>query len=185
MELTRQSNDSMRTFVAGALAQDPEASSAQVAVRWRSLRGETLSTEEMDRLTQTYDLQAPAAHEANSEHRAAQGRIDSPPFRLIKQEIAGFIAVVVPFVFPVESINIIRRDGVMTSGSYFSLGGVIGGIVAIGLALSILQFALRGGSAAGVKMSHAAIGVGILLLGAYHVLHGIGVLHNLGIFRLA
>ena len=35
-----------------------------------------------------------------------------------------------------------------------------------------------------VKITHAALGAVILLFGAYHLLHGFGVLHHLGIYRL-
>jgi len=69
--------------------------------------------------------------------------------------------------------------------TYFSVGGVIGGLVAIGLAVAIVQFAIRGGSDARVKFGHAALGAIILLVGVYHVLHGFGVLHTLGIYRFS
>ena len=176
MEPTRTTDESMRNFVAEALAQDPEASSGDIAVRWRSRQGEAVSAHDLELLTQEYNRQAPAAHEGNAGRRAAQARIDSPPFRVTKREIAGLVAVLLPFVLPVETINAAAR-------TYFSFGGVIGGIVGIGLALAILQFAIRSESAVGVKMGHAALGVIVLLLGAYHLLHGFGVLHTLGVYR--
>lgn len=176
MEQARTTEELMRSFVAEALAQDPEASYDQIAVRWRSRQGEVISAEELSLLAQVYERQAPAAHEANAGRRAEQSRIDSPLFRVTKQEIAGLVAGVVPFVLPVESINVAGR-------SYFSLGGVIGGVVAIVLAVAIVQFAIRGGSAVRVKVGHAALGSIVLLLGVYHVLHGFGVLHALGIYR--
>jgi hypothetical protein len=166
----------MRTFVASALVQNPEASSKQIAVRWRSLRGETISDEDLDLLAQEYDRQAPAAHEANAGRRAAQDRIDSPPFRVTKQEIAGLVAGLLPFLLPVESINAAGR-------SYFSLGGVIGGVVAMVLAFAIVRFAIGSASTIRVKMAHAALGGIVLVLGVYHVLHGVGVLHNLGMYK--
>ena len=49
----------------------------------------------------------------------------------------------------------------------------------------MVEFAFRGGSVARVKIGHAALGVIVLLLGAYHLLHGFGVLHNLGIFTFS
>jgi hypothetical protein len=176
MKTEPATEEQMRSFVAGALAQDPEASSGHIAVRWRSLQGEVVSPEDLALLAQVYEIQAPVAHEANVGRRATQDRIDSPPFRVTKQEIAGLVAILLPFAFPVESVNVAGR-------SYFSLGGVLGGLLAIGLALSILQFAMRTGSAFQVKLGHAALGGFILLLGAYHLLHGLGVLHTLGIFR--
>ena len=178
MEPKRNTEESMRSFVAEALAQDPEATSSHVAVRWRSRQGEVVSPEDLALLSRVYEIQAPAAHDANAGHRAAQGRIDSPPFRLTIREIAGLVAGLVPFVLPVESVN-------ATARSYFSLTGVIGGLVAVGLAIAILQFAMRGGSVARVKISHAALGGIILLLGVYHLLHGFGVLHNLGLYRFS
>lgn len=126
MEPERTTEELMRSFVAEALAQDPEVSSGQIAVRWRSRQGEVVSAEDLDLLAQVYERQAPAAHEANAGRRAAQGRIDSPPFRVTKQEIAGLVAGFLPFLLPVESVNVTGR-------TYFSLGGVIGGVVAIGL----------------------------------------------------
>jgi hypothetical protein len=170
--------ESMRSFVAAALVQNPEASSKQIAIRWRSLRGETISAEDLDLLAQEYDRQAPAAHDANAGQRAAQDRIDSPPFRVTKQEIAGLVAVFLPFLLPIENINAAGR-------SYFSLGGVIGGVVAIILAVAIVRFAIRSASTMRVKMAHAALGGIVLLLGVYHVLHGVGVLHNLGMYSFS
>jgi len=168
----------MRSFVAQALVQDPEASAGRIAVRWRSLQGEVVSAENLDLLTREYERQAPAAHEANAEQRAAQDQIDSPPFRVTKQEIAGLVAGLLPFLVTVESINVAAR-------SYFSLGGVIGGVVAIGLALTIVRFAMKSTSTVPVKIGHATLAGIILLFGAYHVLHGIGVLHTLGLYRFS
>jgi hypothetical protein len=178
MKAERTTEELMQSFVAQALVQDPEASAGRIAVRWRSLQGEVVSAENLDLLTQEYERQAPAAHEANAEQRAAQDRIESPPFRVTKLEIAGLVAGVLPFLLTVESINVAGR-------SYFSLGGLIGGVLAIGLALTIVRFATKAASAVRVKISHAALGGIILLLGAYHVLHGIGVLHNLGVYRFS
>ena len=166
----------MRSFVAAALVQNPEASSKDIAVRWRSRRGETINAEELDLLSEVYERQAPAAHDANAGVREAQQRIDSPPFQVTKSEIAGLVAGFVPFVLPVESINAISR-------SYFSVSGVIGGIIAIALAIAVVQFAIRGGSTARVKVAHGVLGGVILLLGAYHVFHGLGVLHTVGMYR--
>lgn len=176
MEPAGTTEELMRSFVAEALAQDPEARYDQIAVRWRSRQGEVISAEDLSLLAQVYERQAPAAHEANAGRRAEQGRIDSPPFRVTKQEIAGLVVGLVPFVLPVESINAAGR-------TYFSLSGVIGGVAAIVLAVAIVQFALRGGSAVRVRIGHAALGGIVLLLGVYHVLHGFGVLHTLGIYR--
>jgi hypothetical protein len=176
MQSMGTTEESMRSFVAAALVQDPEASSKQIAVRWRSLRGEEIGVEELDLLSDMYERQAPAAHDANAEVRAAQHRIDSPPFRVIPQEIVGLVVAFVPFLLPVESINAAGR-------SYFSLTGVIGGVVAILLATAVVRFAMRGGSTVRVKVAHAALGSAILLVGVYHVLHGIGVLHTVGLYR--
>src|SRR2546430_15363198 len=89
--------ESMRNFVAEALAENPEASSTQIAVRWRSRQGEEVSPEDLALLAQEYERQAPAAHEANAGRRAAQGQIDSPPFPGTKREIAGLVAVLAAF----------------------------------------------------------------------------------------
>lgn len=75
-----------------------------------------------------------------------------------------------------ESINPAGR-------SYFSVSGVIGGIAAFFLAIAVVQFAIRGGSPVRVKLTHAVVGSAILLLGVYHVLHGFGVLHSVGLYR--
>ena len=183
LETVKTTEESIHNFVGEALAQDPEAKAGHIAARWRSRRGEVIGAEEEGLLAREYERQAPAAHEANAGVRAAQARRDSPPFGVIWQEIAGLVAGLVPFLLTVETINVIRRDGAVTSGSYFSLGGALGGAVAIALAVAVFRFAIRGGSVASVKAAHAGLGALILLLGVYHLLHGFGILHSLGIYR--
>ena len=90
----------MQSFVAGALAQNPEASSKQIAVRWRSLRGETVEAEELDLLSDVYEHQAPAAREANAGVREAQQRIDSPHSGSPNKKLLDWSPVWCRFCFP-------------------------------------------------------------------------------------
>jgi hypothetical protein len=185
MQPERISDESMRTFMHETLMQNPEASQAQVMGRWRVIHGRSSSPDEEAVLSNLYEGEATSARAELAERRAGAG-IDAPTtFRVTKQEIFGLVAVLLPFVLAVESSTVFRQGGVVTGGTYFSLGGLIGGLVAIGLAIAIAKAVLRGPGRDGSQIVHGAIAGVILLLGVYHVLHGLGVLHTLGILKFS
>jgi len=101
---------------------------------------------------------------------------------LTKKEIVGLAAAVLPFVITIESTAVFRQAGV-DRGSYFSLGGLVGGLIAVALGIVVVKAMLGGQVGQGIRLGHIALGSGVFLLGAYHLLHGLGVLHGVGIMK--
>ena len=172
----------MRSFIHEALLQNPEATREQIGFRWRARRGETLREGEEALVSEAYELEAPAARASLAGERHAAG-LDAPPrFALTKKEIVGIAAAVLPFVITIESTAVFRQAGV-DRGSYFSLGGLVGGLIAVALGIVAVKAMLGGQVGQGIRLGHIALGSGVFLLGAYHLLHGLGVLHGVGIMK--
>lgn len=84
-------------------------------------------------------------------------------------EVAGLLAALLPFVCHLSSVT--RINGVTTS--YFDLVGVIGGLVAIVVALML---ASRHWPILKMGLAYVALCIGILVVGVYQLLHGAGLL---------
>ena len=84
-------------------------------------------------------------------------------------EVAGILAALLPFVCHMSSVT--RINGVVTS--YFDLVGVIGGIVAIAVAIMLVS---RHWPVLKMGLAYVALCLGILVIGVYQLLHGAGIL---------
>lgn len=84
-------------------------------------------------------------------------------------EVAGILAALLPFVCHMSSTSTV--NGVVTS--YFDIVGVIGGIVAIAVALLL---ASRHWPLLEKGIATIALCAGMLVIGAYQLLHGAGIL---------
>ncbi len=89
--------------------------------------------------------------------------------KLSSVEVVGILAALLPFVCHLSSTSTV--NGVVTS--YFDIVGVIGGILAIVVALML---ALRHWPLLEKGLVYVALCVGMLVIGAYQLLHGAGIL---------
>jgi hypothetical protein len=176
----------LRTLVISTLDREPDATFDRVHAYLRTREGRALESSETDRLHDAYDAEVAhptGTHRVGAEEAAAIAM--NQPFRPRGTEIAGLVAGLIPFIFHLPTTSpgtTSRTTGATVAGGSYDPVAMVGGFVAIILGLIAARQASRRGSR---WIVHLAIAGVIVLLGVYQSLLGLGVLHQLGLFRAA
>ena len=173
-------DDEFRGVIRDALASEPGATLTQVQTRLRARLGRPLEPEEVRRLQGIYTDEGYAAGAAtvvsDREERAATLASLSHARPNLK-ELTGLAAGVVPFFLHFQSGTVPRTGGLAPS-SYFDLIAILGGIVALFSGIGAATLLERGPQ----RPAHLGLVAVILVLGAYQLLVGLGLLHKIGLF---
>jgi len=174
-------DEALRAVVVRTLQVNPTASFGEIQDRLRVRSGRVLDPVEIQRLQQIfhdegYEAGAVGLASSNAKDLATSESLSHA--RPTVKELGGLASGIVPFFIHFQSAAPAKIGG--AAATYFDLVALSGGIIA-------LIFGL--GAASMVKRTpqqpfHIALTAAVVLLGAYQVLLGLGLLHRMGIFRL-
>jgi hypothetical protein len=186
MQAPSMADNELRTLVIHTLDHDPDASFEQVLAHLRSQQGRPLDVAETDRLREAYDAEIAnptGAHRIGAQEAAQIAA--HQPFAIRRTEIAGLAFGLIPLVFHLQTTTpavTARGTGAVTPGGVYDLVAMLGGFIAVILGLIAVRQAVNHVSQ---RVLHLALAFAITGLGVYQSLLGLGILHQLGIFRAA
>ena len=173
-------DDEFRGVIRDTLASEPGATLTQVQTKLRARLGRPLEPEEVRRLQGIYTDEgyAVAAATVVSDREAHAATLASLSHaRPSLKELTGLVAGVVPFFVHFQS-GAGSRPGGLAPSSYFDLIAILGGIIALFSGIGAATMLERGPQ----RPAHLGVVAAILVLGAYQLLVGLGLLHKMGLF---
>jgi hypothetical protein len=184
MQRDQLADSEVRGLVIGVLDREPDATFPRVLAHLRAREGRSLDDAETEHLREAYDaeLANPTGAHRIGASEAAQIAAHQP-FALRKTEIAGLVVGLIPLIIHLPTTTpstVARGTGQTVAGSSYDFVAMLGGFVAIALGLIAFRLALHDLSQ---RTAHFALAAVIVLLGVYQSLFGLGILHQLGLFR--
>jgi hypothetical protein len=186
MQTDQLTDNQLRSLVVSALNRDPDASFQRMQAHLRSRQGRTLDSVEIDELRTAYETEL--ANPTGPHRIGASEAIAieaNRPFVLRRTEMAGLAFGLIPLVVHLQTTTpgtVNKATGVAVAGGVYDLAAMLGGFLAV-----ILGFAAarQVGLHSSRRPQHLALVGLILLLGVYQSLLGLGILHQIGLFRAA
>jgi hypothetical protein len=138
----------------------------------------------MERLRAVYETELAHPTGAHRVGAAEAAAIEAnQPFVFRRTELLGGAAGVIPLFFHLQTVTpgtVDRATGALVGGGVYDLAAMVGGFLALMLAI----VAARQATASPIQRGkHLAVAGLIGLLGLYQSLLGLGLLHQLGVFR--
>ncbi len=173
----------LRSAITDALSAEPGATLTQVQNKLRVRIGRPLEPEEVQRLHDIYSEEGFAASAgsivANREAKALSLASLSHA-RPHAKELIGLVAAILPFFVHFQSAGPTRPNAPPPT-SFFDLVALVGGLVALFCGIGAVLVLEKGPQ----RPFHLGIGVVLLVLGAYQLMLGLGLLHKLGLIPYA
>ena len=176
----------LRALVVATLDRDPDATFEQVHAHLRSAEGRALDNSETERLRGAYEMEIanPTGTHRIGVAEAAQIAADQP-FALRRSEIIGFVIGLIPFVpfFQLQTTTpdtVQKGTGAVIRGGVYDLVAMLAGFVVVVIGIAAARQAADNISR---RLMHFAVAGLVLLLGLYQSLLGLGILHQIGVFK--